>query len=112
MFDQIESVAELWQDASPLSRDAFMQVMQQLDTLERKGYFTFVKGGMDIADRVVTSFTEEDVKQLGENIVLIRIFFGILNKHIPSFGKVDRHIEAKEFSGAFVGIRVKFKLRV
>jgi uncharacterized protein YjgD (DUF1641 family) len=71
MFDQLESLAELWQDASPLSRDAFLKVMQQLDQLERKGYFTFVKGGLDIADRVITSFTEEDVKQLGENIVLI-----------------------------------------
>jgi uncharacterized protein YjgD (DUF1641 family) len=45
--------------------------MTQLDEMERKGYFTFLQGGVDIADRIVTSFTEEDVQQLGENIVLI-----------------------------------------
>src|SRR5690606_28116086 len=39
--------------------------------LEQKGYFVFLKGGLDIADRIVTSFSEEDVRQLGENIVLI-----------------------------------------
>lgn len=71
MLDQLESVTELWQDAAPLSRDAFMSVMCQLNELERKGYFVFLKGGLDMADRIVTSFSEEDVRQLGENIVLI-----------------------------------------
>jgi hypothetical protein len=37
----------------------------------RKGYFAFARAGAGIADRVVTSFTEEDVEALGENIVLI-----------------------------------------
>ena len=62
---------ELWQDASPLSRDAFLNLMMQLNEMERKGYFTFLQGGLEIADRVVTSFNEDDVRQLGENIVLI-----------------------------------------
>jgi uncharacterized protein YjgD (DUF1641 family) len=71
MLDQLEAAAELWQDAGPLSRSAFLQLMQQLDELERKGYFIFMKGGLDIVDRVVTSFDEEDIQQLGDNIVLI-----------------------------------------
>jgi uncharacterized protein YjgD (DUF1641 family) len=71
MLDQVEGVMELWQDVSPLSKDAFVTLMMRLDEMERKGYFTFVQGGLDMVDRVVTSFTEEDVRQLGENIVLI-----------------------------------------
>ena len=71
MLDQFESLSELWQDISPLSQDAFLTAMKQLDEMERKGYFTFLQGGLEIMDRVVTSFTEEDVRQLGENIVLI-----------------------------------------
>jgi uncharacterized protein YjgD (DUF1641 family) len=71
ILDQLESVTELWQDFSPLSRDAFLTLMQRLDELERRGYFVFLQGGLDMADRIVTSFTEEDVRQLGENIVLI-----------------------------------------
>ena len=71
MLDQLESLTELWQDFSPLSRDAFLTMMNQLNEMEQKGYFIFLKGGLDMADRIVTSFTEEDVRQLGENIVLI-----------------------------------------
>ena len=71
MLDQMESLMELWQDLSPLSRDAFLSAMTQLAEMEQKGYFVFLKGGLDIADRIVTSFDEEDVRQLGENVVLI-----------------------------------------
>jgi uncharacterized protein YjgD (DUF1641 family) len=71
MLDQLESLTELWQDAGPLSRDAFLTVINRLNEMERKGYFVFLQGGLDMADRIVTSFTEEDVRQLGENIVLI-----------------------------------------
>lgn len=71
MLDQMESLAELGRDFSPLTQDAFLTLMTRLDEMERKGYFNFVRGGMAIMDNVVTSFTEEDVRQLGENVVLI-----------------------------------------
>lgn len=71
MLDQMESLAAMWQDLGPLSQDAFLSLMRHMDEMERKGYFAFLRGGMGIMDNVVTSFTEEDVKQLGENIVLI-----------------------------------------
>jgi uncharacterized protein YjgD (DUF1641 family) len=67
----LESLTELWQDLSPLSQDAFLTTMNRLNELEQKGYFVFLQGGLDMADRIVTSFSEEDVRQLGENIVLI-----------------------------------------
>jgi uncharacterized protein YjgD (DUF1641 family) len=38
---------------------------------EKKGYFTFAQGGMRMMDNVVTSFGEDDVNRLGDNIVLI-----------------------------------------
>jgi uncharacterized protein YjgD (DUF1641 family) len=45
--------------------------MNHLNEMEQKGYFIFLQGGLDMIDRIVTSFSEEDVRQLGENIVLI-----------------------------------------
>lgn len=71
MLDQMESMAALWQDLSPLSQDAFLALMRRMDEMEQKGYFTFLRGGMGIVDNVVASFSEDDVRQLGENIVLI-----------------------------------------
>jgi len=71
MLDQLEGVSEMWQDVSPLGQDAFLTLMGRLDEMERKGYFMFLRGGLEITDKVVSSFTEEDVTQLGDNIVLI-----------------------------------------
>lgn len=71
MLDQLESFMELWQDLNPLSQDAFLTLMGRLNEMEQKGYFVFLQGGLDIVDRIVTSFDDEDVRQLGENIVLI-----------------------------------------
>jgi uncharacterized protein YjgD (DUF1641 family) len=71
MLDQLESFTALWQDINPLTQDAFLTLMGQLDAMERKGYFVFLRGGLDILDQVVTSFSEDDVRQLGDNIVLI-----------------------------------------
>ena len=71
MLDQFESMMDLWEDVGPLTRDAFLTMMRQLNEMEQKGYFVFMQGGMDIMDKIVTSFTEEDVKQLGDNVVLI-----------------------------------------
>ena len=71
MLDQLESLMELWQDLSPLTRDVFLTFMNRLEEMEQKGYFTFLQGGLEIMDRIVTSFSEEDIRQLGDNIVLI-----------------------------------------
>lgn len=71
MLDQFESMMDLWEDVGPLTRDAFLAMMRQLNEMEQKGYFVFMQGGLDMMDKVVTSFTEEDVQQLGDNVVLI-----------------------------------------
>ncbi|RME99448.1 MAG: DUF1641 domain-containing protein [Chloroflexi bacterium] len=71
MLDQMESLTEFVSDAGLLSQEAFLTVMKQLDEMDRKGYFVFLQGGLDMIDRVVTSFTEDDVQQLADNVVLI-----------------------------------------
>jgi len=71
MLDQLESMTSLWQDLNPLTQDAFMALMNRLNEMEQKGYFEFARGGMQIVDRIVTEFSEDDVQQLGDNVVLI-----------------------------------------
>ncbi len=71
LFDNLESAADFVHDAAPLSKAVFQSTLEQLNDLERKGYFTFFKSALGVMDRVVTAFSEEDIKQLGENIVLI-----------------------------------------
>jgi uncharacterized protein YjgD (DUF1641 family) len=71
MLDQLESISELSSELTPLTEEMFLMLMSRLDEMERKGYFTFIQGGMEIMDTVVSNFTEDDVRQLGDNIVLI-----------------------------------------
>lgn len=71
MLDQLESLMDLAQTVGPLADGAFEKATDLLQAAEHKGYFAFAKGGMQIADNVITSFTEDDVKKLGDNVVLI-----------------------------------------
>ena len=71
MLDQLESMMDLMATMGPFADDAFGKAVDALGDMERKGYFVFARGGMQIADNIVTSFAEEDVRRLGENIVLI-----------------------------------------
>jgi uncharacterized protein YjgD (DUF1641 family) len=71
MLDQLESLADLIETVSPLADDAFGKAVDVLAGMEAKGYFAFAQGGMKLLDNVVTSFSEEDVNRLGDNIVLI-----------------------------------------
>ena len=71
MLDQLESMMDLAETMGPLADQGFGKAVDMLSEYERKGYFTFLRGGLQIADNIVTSFGEEDVKRLGENVVLI-----------------------------------------
>jgi len=70
-FEQLESIRDFLQDAAPLARESFIDFMNKLDEFDRKGYFTFAKELGNITDRIVTSFSADDIKNLGENIVTI-----------------------------------------
>ena len=71
MFDQIESAGDFLQDVSPLARESVIDFMAKMDELDRKGYFQFLKEIQKVMDKVVTSFTVEDIKALGDNVVTI-----------------------------------------
>jgi len=47
------------------------KLTEVLQVADAKGYFAFARQGAQIADNVVTEFTQEDVKALGDNIVTI-----------------------------------------
>lgn len=86
LLAQLESVSELADTMMPLSDQAFAKAVDALATMEQKGYFMFAQGGMQIMDNVVTSFTPDDVKKLGDNIVLIlNVVKGMTQPEIMNF---------------------------
>ena len=71
LLRQLESLSSLGEEIAPLASPAMATQTATLQEFDDKGYFTFAKGGADIVDKVVTSFTEDDIDALGDNVVLI-----------------------------------------
>lgn len=71
VFEQMESATDMVKDMAPLSRDVFDDMLQRMDELEKKGYFSFMRAAFGVLDTIVTNYTEEDVRLLGENITTI-----------------------------------------
>lgn len=71
LLDQLDSLSDLLATIGPISREMITKLTELMDELDRKGYFAFARGGTRLVDNVVTSFTEEDVNRLSDNIVLI-----------------------------------------
>jgi uncharacterized protein YjgD (DUF1641 family) len=66
-----ESYSDLMSDLTPIASQGMETVTNAMIEAEERGYIDFAKSGIGIVDRVVTSFSEEDVEALGDNIVLI-----------------------------------------
>lgn len=64
-----ESVVELITDVGPLTSSAFTKLLETLEDYETRGYFEFVGAGLGVVDRIVTSYSKEDVEALGDNVV-------------------------------------------
>ena len=71
VVQQLESTKDFLNDAAPLIREYIVDFMAKMDEFDRRGYFEFIKESQNIVDKVVTSFSKEDVKALGDNIVTI-----------------------------------------
>lgn len=102
MFDQLESARDFLNDVSPLMRESIIDFMAKMDEFDRKGYFEFLKEANNITDKVVTSFTKEDVKNLGNNIVTILNtvknltqpeMLQAINNAVAVYGNLDIKIE-------------------
>lgn len=71
LMAQLDSMSQLVSEVMPLVGPGMGKLTDVLQQLDEKGYFMFAQGGIEIADKVVTSFDHDDVVALGDNIVLI-----------------------------------------
>ncbi len=66
---------QMWRELSstltPLAHEPMELLTAKLAMLEEHGYFAFAKGGLDVIDRIVTAYGEDDIKALGDNVELI-----------------------------------------
>lgn len=69
MLVTLDSLSELAADAMPLTGDAMAFASDRMAAMQQRGYFEFAKAGFGVVDKVVTNFTDDDVAQLGNNVV-------------------------------------------
>jgi uncharacterized protein YjgD (DUF1641 family) len=66
---RFESLMDLLDDVGPLTSEAVAKILTTLEDFEQRGYFEFANAALGIADRIVTTYTKEDVQALGDNVV-------------------------------------------
>lgn len=69
LVDQLEGIMGFTQEAQLLGKQVFNQLVEQLDQLERKGYFALAGEGMHVLDQVVEALDPEDVQAMGATMV-------------------------------------------
>jgi uncharacterized protein YjgD (DUF1641 family) len=68
---QLESLNELIVDVKPIVDQGVGLAITRMAEMEEKGYFEFVEASLGVVDRVVTTYSREDVEALGDNVVQI-----------------------------------------
>jgi uncharacterized protein YjgD (DUF1641 family) len=68
---QLDSLSELAEELTLIAGAGVAKVSESLAEAERKGYFVFARHGAAMVEEVVTSFDEDDVVALRDNVVLI-----------------------------------------
>ena len=68
---ELEPLRDLAAEVGVLSGPALEAVTERVTRMEERGYLAFLRGGGQVVDRIVTSFDEQDVQALGDNVVLM-----------------------------------------
>lgn len=68
---RLESLEEMREDLWPMVQGASHQISMKLHELEQRGAVGFAREALKVGERIATSFNEEDVHLLGENVVHI-----------------------------------------
>ena len=68
MFDRLEALMGLADEATILGKQVFNFTIEQLDQLERSGYFDFARESWQIVDTVISEISVDDLRGFRDNI--------------------------------------------
>jgi uncharacterized protein YjgD (DUF1641 family) len=68
---ELEPLRDLAAEVGVLSGPAMATVTARVAEWDERGYLGFARSGGRVVDRIVTSFDEDDVEALGDNVVLM-----------------------------------------
>ena len=71
VMDTLEMAVDLGKEVGPIANEVIIDFTKQMNSLEQRGYFNFVREIGPIIDNIVTGFSPQDLKELANNIVSI-----------------------------------------
>jgi len=71
VMDTLEMAVDLGKEVGPIANEVIIDFTKQMNSLEQKGYFDFVREIGPIVDNIVQGFSPQDLKELANNIVSI-----------------------------------------
>lgn len=69
LADRQRRLGELVEELTPVMKQAMAAAGEQLEGLEKKGYFRFGRAALSVADRVVEEYDEGDLQAFAQNVV-------------------------------------------
>ncbi|MBN1998081.1 DUF1641 domain-containing protein [candidate division KSB1 bacterium] len=66
LFEQMESARDFLQDAVPLGKDIFNTLLDNMEELNKKGYFELLNTLLNTLDHIMSSMTPDDFKKVAQ----------------------------------------------
>ena len=71
VMDTLEMAVDLGKEVGPIANEVIIDFTKQMNSLEQKGYFDFVREIGPVIDNIIQGFSPQDIKELANNIVNI-----------------------------------------
>lgn len=71
VLDTLGSAMDLMKDVGPIANEVIIDATKKMHEFEQKGYFDFIKEFGSIIDKIVTHYSVDDLRLLGDNVVVI-----------------------------------------
>lgn len=68
-MSMFESINDLVKDTGPIINEIGVDAIHKLHEFEQKGYFEFLREAGNIMDKIISHYSQEDLRKLGDNIV-------------------------------------------
>lgn len=66
-----ESFNDLLKDAGPMINEMGVDAIYKLHEFEEKGYFEFLRETGNVMDKIISHYSQEDLRKLGDNMVYL-----------------------------------------
>ena len=71
VMETLEMAVDLGKEVGPIANEAIIDFTKQMNTLEQKGYFEFIREIGPVIDNIVQGFSPKDLQELANSIVSI-----------------------------------------